>query len=129
MKLFFVIAGFAFFLLTLLVEDNKRSPLPVPFGVYLFPIACLFAATFWKSETKDSAYYLHAHEIYGLLANGEMSMDELMETVHAGYHQGDQAAKQLRRTLAKMLDEGTLKISNGKVCLSAGNCSKSAPVS
>ena len=120
MKNFFAIAGFVIFFAVLLFVANKASSLPVPLGVYLFPITCLIAATFWKAEDKGDSYYHYAHKIYELLAKEKMSMDDLIDAVDVGYQPGDQTSKQVKKTVVRMIEEGNLTIMDRKVCLSPG---------
>ncbi|MGJ8643425.1 MAG: hypothetical protein ACSHX9_08470 [Luteolibacter sp.] len=118
MKIIFVISGFVIFFFILIFEVNSNRFEPVPTGLYLFPLACLLAATFWKSPEKDNNYYYYAEKVYALLADGNHSIESILEKANVGYHHGDQASSHMTKTVIRMIEEGNLTIIDGKVCLS-----------
>lgn len=118
MKIFFVIAGFVIFFGILLIEFNSNKFQALPIGLYLFPLACLASATFWKRADKDDSYYYYARKVYALLANEDHSIESILDKVDAGYHPGDQASTHITKTVIKMIEEGNLTIVDGKVRVS-----------
>lgn len=118
MKIFFVITGFVIFFAILFVEFNSNKFQTLPIGLYLFPLACLASATFWKQADKDNNYYYYARKVYALLANEDHSIESILDKIDVGYHHGDQAYTHMTKTVIKMIEEGNLTIVDGKVRVS-----------
>lgn len=119
MKTFLTAVGLAVPAVSFLIEINSRHSSPLSLGLWLFAGAALIAAAFWSPQKRDGHYYQFAGNIYAALATGGMTFSSLIEEIVAVTYD-DRVKDHARKVVVTMLDEGTLVMVDGNVCLASG---------
>ncbi|SHI64869.1 hypothetical protein SAMN02745181_0575 [Rubritalea squalenifaciens DSM 18772] len=112
MRIYILGLGVIIGIVMFIYEADSRYT-EIPLGLYLLPVALILASAFWRDATEKSAYYKTYQRIYASLAEGPLTMDELITALaKVSLHQD---REWFRQVIGIMLEEKQLVVKDGRV--------------
>lgn len=113
MKILLVLVGFAIPIVTLITESHSWHNVPI--GYFLVGASCILAGALWGKGARDAAHYDTVQRVTGILANGPLTMEDLLAKLTDGSHSPE--FERYREGIGFMLFERLLVIEDGQVTL------------